>query len=203
MIRVIVFDLGNVVLNFDIRLIAQKIAKHSSLDENALFDLFFDSPLTQQHDEGKLSARKFYQEAMQKVGATIGFDEFKDIWNNIFVQNDEVAELVSRLAQSKQYKLILLSNINKMHFDYIKETFAIIRTFDHTLTSYEVGERKPHPKIYRAAIEAAGTDPHNILFIDDRMELVEGAKHLGINAIQFKDSAQLKNEMKKFQVTVN
>jgi len=199
-VKTVIFDLGNVVLKFDIRIIARKIAGKFSLNEDKLFNLFFDSPLTQIHDEGKIDAEEFHKQAMKKLGVEMGFGEFKEIWNDIFIENEDVIKLV--LLLSKKYKVFLMSNTNKMHFDYIKNKFDIIKKFDRIFTSFEVGEMKPHPKIYTEAIESANAEPGEIVFIDDRKELVEGAKELGIRAIQFENIDQLKGDLKKNGVKV-
>jgi len=199
-VKTVIFDLGNVVLKFDIRIIARKIAGKFSLNEDELFNLFFDSPLTQIHDEGKIDAEEFHKQAMKKIGVEMHFEEFKETWNDIFTENEDVIKLV--LFLSKTYKVFLMSNTNKMHFDYIKNKFDIIKKFDRIFTSYEVGEMKPHPKIYNEAIKSANAEPSEIVFIDDRKELIEGAKELGIRAIQFENIDQLKGDLKKNGVKV-
>ena len=194
-VRIIIFDLGNVLLKFDVRIIARKLAERFSLDEDKLFDLFFDSPLTGIHDDGKIDEREFHRRVMEMFNINMAFEEFRDIWVDIFTENTDVAELVQFLL--KKYKVFLMTNINKMHFDYIKGKFAIIKEFDKVFTSYEVGERKPHPKIFNAAISYADARPEEIVFIDDRKELIEGARKMGIRGIVFKDIQQLKEDLNK------
>ncbi|PIU41129.1 MAG: hypothetical protein COS99_07265 [Candidatus Omnitrophica bacterium CG07_land_8_20_14_0_80_42_15] len=197
-IKVIIFDLGNVVLKFDMRIIARKMAKRFSLNEDEVFQFFFDSPLTHIHDEGRISSKEFYHRAMEKLGIKMDFTEFKKIWLDIFTENNDVTKLI--LSLSKHYKIFLMSNTNKLHFDYIKTKFDIIKEFDCVFTSYEVGKLKPHPRIYNAAIKKAYVAPGNIIFIDDRKELVRGAKKVGIRAIQFKNIKKLKQDLVKNKV---
>lgn len=199
-ISTIIFDLGNVVIKFDIRIIARKLSEKFSLDEDKLFELFFDSPLTGIHDEGKIGGREFHKRAMKMLDIELGFEEFKDIWNDIFTENKEVLKLV--LDLSRQYTVFLMSNTNRMHFDYLNDKFGITNKFNRVFTSYEVGERKPHPKIYREAIKYASAKPEDMVFIDDREELVEGAKSVGMRGIRFRDIAQLKEDLIKNGVSL-
>ncbi len=194
-VKVIIFDLGNVILKFDMHLVSGEIAKRFSLDEARVYEFFFDSPLTGIHDEGKIDAREFHRQAMAAHNIDMDFNEFRKIWNRIFTENTEVTSLIPAL--SRKYRIFLMSNTNRMHFDYIKKQFGIIKRFDRIFTSYEVGERKPHPRIYEEAIKAAGAEPSDIVFIDDREELAEGARRLGIRAIQFKNITQLKEDLIK------
>ena len=46
---------------------------------------------------------------------------------------------------------------------------------------------KPDRAIYDAAIERAGVAAHEVFFTDDRLENVEGARAVGIDAVQFVD----------------
>lgn len=194
-VKTIIFDLGNVLLKFDIRIIAGKLAERFSLDEDKLFDLFFDSPLTGIHDDGKIDEREFHRRVMEMFNINMAFEEFREIWVDIFTENTDVVKLVRFL--SKKYNVFLMTNINKMHFDYIKGKFAIIKEFDKVFTSYEVGERKPHPKIFNAAISYADAKPDEMVFIDDRKELIEGAQKLGIRGIHYRDTDQLKKDLVK------
>lgn len=196
-IKVIIFDLGNVVLKFDIGIIAKKIAAKHNLNEHELFEFFFDSPLTQIHDEGKIDAKEFFKRVRASLNINMSFRQFKAIWSDIFTENKEIIDLLGVLFKSKKYKIYLMSNTNKMHFDYIKKRFKIIKEFDRIFTSYGVGERKPHPKIYLAAIKVAKTGPHNIIFTDDRKELTDAAKEFGIRGIHFRNAAQLKRDLEK------
>lgn len=53
--------------------------------------------------------------------------------------------------------------------------------FDAVILSFEVGARKPQPQIYRAALEAVRSEPHETLFVDDQPEYCDGAAALGLD----------------------
>jgi HAD superfamily hydrolase (TIGR01509 family) len=54
---------------------------------------------------------------------------------------------------------------------------------------------KPQPEIYRVAIEKAGCRPEECFYTDDIAEYVDGARRMGIDAVQFVGAAQLEREM--------
>lgn len=58
-------------------------------------------------------------------------------------------------------------------------------TFDHVLNSSALGSEKPHPPIYEAALEAAGVEASEALFVDDSLANVEAARQLGVRALRF------------------
>ena len=45
--------------------------------------------------------------------------------------------------------------------------------------SFEVGARKPQPAIYRAALEAVGSEAADAIFVDDQADYCDGARALG------------------------
>jgi len=173
-----IFDLGRVLVDFDHNISAAKIAKLTGKPQEWLYQLFFESELTKLFDEGKVSPREFYAELKKLTGLDISFDEFVLIWVDIFSQKDDMFELVKCLKND--YRLVLMSNVNTLQFEYIRKNFPIIAEFDGLVLSYEAGAMKPDPKIYQAAISAAKTMPEKIIYTDDRPELIEGGKKAGI-----------------------
>ncbi len=192
----IIFDLGRVLVRFDHSISAKKFAKRYGLDEKYLYGLFFDSRLTKLHDEGKLSSYEFYRAVKKKLMIKIKYKEFKGYWNDIFYPNPGMVKIIKRLKT--KYRLYLMSNTNKLHFEYIKSKFRIIKYFDKLILSYEVGKLKPDPIIYKHALRLANLPPNKVLYIDDRPELIKGAAKLGIDGIVFKSIYQLKRDLKKF-----
>ncbi len=57
--------------------------------------------------------------------------------------------------------------------------------FDVVVVSCEVGAAKPHPRIYEICLSRLGVDANQALFVDDRLENVDGAAKLGIRTLHF------------------
>jgi len=85
-----------------------------------------------------------------------------------------------------------------MRFGFIRERFPEILIFDDYVLSFEVGQIKPHPDIYRVALEKAEAKAEECLFIDDREDNIEGARQQGINSILFMNYNQLAASLKKY-----
>jgi HAD superfamily hydrolase (TIGR01509 family) len=75
-----------------------------------------------------------------------------------------------------------LTNTNPMHFDYFMRHMPLLQRFDHVIASFHVGHRKPEAQLFKAAAQLIGQSPEDILFIDDLMTNVEGAKAVGYQA---------------------
>ena len=70
-----------------------------------------------------------------------------------------------------------------------------LRHFHRLVLSHEVKAMKPQPEIYRAAIDAAQCRPEECFFTDDILEYVEGARRMGIDAVQFESRQQIEREL--------
>jgi len=96
------------------------------------------------------------------------------------------AHHVLRKIRSMGKKIGLVSNTFFPEEYHIRELdrFELTRYFDFTLYSVTFGYRKPHPAIFRRAIDLMKLLPEQLLFIGDRFrEDYLGAKENGMNAI--------------------
>ncbi len=195
-IKAIIFDLGNVLVDLDHINAAKRVAKFSEKSPQEIFNLFFDSELTGLFEEGRISPQEFFLKMKETINLRLEYDEFVPIWNEIFFlseKNRNVYNLTKSLRSN--YKLALLSNINILHFDYIKIFFPVFGAFHYIVTSYETGLRKPHPLIYQKTLEILNVSAENTFYTDDRSELIEKAKNLGIRSFTFQDINKLKEDL--------
>jgi len=203
-IKAIIFDLGNVLIDFDHTVAAKKISAFTTKTPPEIFNLFFDSGLTALFEEGKITPLEFFSKVKEMLNLTINYDEFLLIWNEIFFltkKNRSVYNLAKTLKN--RYKLILLSNINILHFEYLKKTFPVFDAFRYIITSFEVGFRKPRIEIYEKALEIINAAPANVFYTDDRAELVEEANRLGIRSFVFEGAEKLKADFLSVGINLN
>lgn len=195
MIRLIIFDLGKVILDFSHLTTAEGLARHSKhkryQDPGMIMkDMFLEGgKVIIRYDEGKMTSEEFFSWIKETFGLNISFLQFKRIWTEIFTENKGVGDLIERLK--KDFTLFLLSNTNELHFNYIKERFPVVHKFDRWVLSYETGLSKPDPEIYHLALSQAGVKPEEAIFIDDIAGHVRGAQSVGIHAVEFKSVEQI------------
>jgi len=192
---VIVFDLGNTLIRFDHNIAAKKIRHLIKVPYESLYQIFFDSPYTRAFEKGEVEERKFYEWIKEATGLEISYDEFVPIWNDIFWE-DEVSCGIARRLKASGYRLFLLSNINKLHFEHINSKFNILKIFDELILSYAVGSMKPEKAIFEEVIRKAGGDRKKILYIDDREDLIKEATAMGIKSIRFEGGEKLEKTLK-------
>ncbi len=195
----ILCDLGNVLINFDHRIAVKKILGHTPKREDDVYDLFFDSGLTELYEEGRLDPTEFFRRVKEFLKLDIEQSEFFPVWNEIFFEtplNKKMHEFLR--SAKKNYKLVMVSNLNVTHFEHLKKKMDIFNVFDKLILSYEVGHRKPAPEIYKAAFDSVGTRAEKSFYIDDRQDLINEAAKIGIKGIVFdgdKAFERLKNDL--------
>ena len=198
-IEVVLFDLGNVILPFNHYQIAEKLSRFSQKrelqDPQRIFSYLFnfEKGAINGYEVGKVSSLEFFQSLKEWLRLPISFEEFIPIWNDIFIENQKVSEIIRSLKGKK--KLGMVSNTNPLHFDYVLSKFPIVRVFDRWILSHEVGFKKPTVEIFQIAMEWASVEPEKILFIDDMKGHVEVAISLGMQGIHFISAPQLKQEL--------
>ena len=196
-IKAVIFDLGNVLIGFDHTIAVKKILKHTPKKSRDIYDLFFDSDLTQEFEKGKTGTLEFFQQVQAALELKISYGEFLPIWNEIFFSKPESEDFVGSLNSG--IKLALLSNINQLHYEYIREEFSsTIGLFepDKIIPSFRTGFIKPDKEIYDLALKALDVPRESVVYVDDRLDLIEAALSYGIKSIQFKSAKELKQ---KFQ----
>jgi len=195
-IKAVIFDLGNVLIDFDYHIAVNRISRFTDKSPNQIFDLFFDSTLTALFEEAKISSDEFFLKVKEMLKLKLDYNEFLPIWNEIFYlspKNEEVYKIV--ISLKKNYSLALISNINVLHLDYIKKKFSVFEPFQSIITSCQVKVAKPQPLIYRKTLDNLGVSPQNAFYTDDRPELVEEANRLGIKGFVFKGVQQLHKDL--------
>lgn len=195
-VEAIVFDLGNVLIDFDHRIAAGRISGFTDYSPKEIFNLFFDSELTGLFEQGKIQPQDFFRKVKEILRADIEYPEFLPIWNEIFFLSDKNHQVygLAKLLRCK-YRLALLTNINVLHFEYLKSAFGVFDVFDKVLASCELGLSKPNPQIYKKTLEILGVLPGETLYFDDRTELIESAAGLGIRSFLFRSVEQLKKDL--------
>lgn len=194
----IICDLGNVLINFDHTIAVKKILDYTPKKEEDIYSLFFDSPLTELYEEGRISTDEFFHSVKEFLKLQIDYNTFLPLWNEIFFETPLNIKMQEFLRKIKpRYKLIMISNINETHFGFLNKRMGIFNEFDKLVLSYEVGFRKPAPEIYKKALEFAATPPSKVFYIDDRRDLIETATNLGLKGIVFDGEIALERIVKE------
>ncbi|MHB1377173.1 MAG: HAD family hydrolase [Candidatus Humimicrobiaceae bacterium] len=192
-IKLVIFDIGKVILDFDHMITCNKLAKYSKKDAGYIYDFIFNSEMLDEYERGEINSMEIFSAISDELGLDISFEKFKEIWSNIFTIKEGIEQLIHQVKTLA--KIAVLSNTDEMHFEDIRDKVEIIKDFDWLFLSHETGYRKPEKEIFEYAINKTGISPENIIFIDDIQEFVKAANKLGITGILYKDIITLKKDL--------
>ncbi len=196
--KTLAFDLGRVIFGFDYAVALDRIKDKGASTEKIVSELM-DNNFGMDYEKGLLSSQEFYKDFKERFTVEIDFDEFKYIWSDIFWPIPETIKLIKKLRGT--YPLYMISNINELHFEHLYSKHSdVFKMFDGLVLSYKVKSVKPETAIYEALKKRCNCDYSDIIYIDDRKELIDEAKKLSLNCIRFVSTDQLISDLKKYDI---
>lgn len=187
----IIFDLGNVLVLFDIQITCRGLSKYSPFSADVIAKKIFGQRCMIDFETGKISGEEFYWFLCKNLEMELDQEGFKNIWSQMFWENTPTTSLLKILL--KRYQVFLLSNTNSFHFEYCWKNYPSLQLLDDFILSYKTGYMKPAPEIYRIAVEKADTNP--IIYIDDKPEFASAASENGLIGIHFQSPQQLHEDL--------
>ena len=189
-IEALLFDLGKVLINFNFETGLQALHSCCSISRDRLEEILWDENWIRRYERGEISTREFHKYLCDTADLRLELPQFCEMWSSVFVPGLMISEdLLAALKQ--RYPLILVSNTNEVHVEFVRANYRVLDYFDHHIFSCEVRSLKPASKIFEHAIAAAGSPPETLFFTDDREENIEAARRLGMHAHQFVSESRL------------
>lgn len=189
MIKNIVLDMGNVLLDFNPEFVLNTFC--SSDEEKEIIDReLFNGPEWALGDKGdikdkdrfglvKVRVPEKYHEALKKCA---------DNWD-ICMNPLEGAREFCEYAKDHGYGIYVLSNASDLFYTYFPK-FLPLDFFNGVFVSSDYLMLKPDVEIYKTFLKKYGLDAGECLFIDDRADNIAGAAKAGLNTFQFKGDYQ-------------
>ncbi|MGD9890761.1 MAG: HAD family hydrolase [Dehalococcoidia bacterium] len=192
-IRALILDLGNVLIHHDNDRLYRDLADASAGEPAVVLDALRSEGVGRMINTTDGPPSLVYEAIAPAIGFRGDLVAFSAIWNGIFTPYAAMTPIIEALRG--RVRLLVLSNTNAMHMDYIRAQLPVLDAFDAVLTSYELGMMKPEAAIYRAALSVAGVAPEEAAFFDDVLGHVEGARAAGIRGFLFTDARQFVQDL--------
>jgi putative hydrolase of the HAD superfamily len=195
MIKNVVFDIGLVLLGFDVKKYllslfdeetAMRVAKavflsgywheidRAVLSEDELLDLFFSA------DPG---VKEEIRTAYDRIGECVE----RRSWP---------IQVIDGLRE-QGYKVYYLSNMSEHVISKGQHAFDFVSHMDGGIFSCHVKAIKPDPEIYRRLFDKYGLVPEECIFIDDQPANIAMARKLGMKGIRFENYGQMQADLDK------
>ena len=195
-LRAVVFDYGMVLSGQPYSPAREELKRITGLSHEAFESCYWTDRLA--YDRGDLTGLAFWEKLVADAGLNLTAAEIAELnrWDaRMWTTADPPMLEWHKLLKDKGLKTAILSNMGDTVLESILETFAWIEDFDVLIWSYQHRLIKPDPEIYHLLLEKLGTAPEETLFVDDKLENIEAARHLGIQALQFSTIDQLRQDL--------
>jgi FMN phosphatase YigB (HAD superfamily) len=180
--KVVVFDLGKVLVDFDYSIAARRIASRGKMSFENLAPFLSQSPLLYRFETGFLTNEQFYSEVCAATGFTGDLSEFCQTFADIFVPIESMVELNTTLRK-RGIPTFIFSNTNDLAVGHIRRNFPFFNNFDGYILSYQHGAMKPDPKLYEVVESHTRRKGPEILYLDDRPENIATGAQRGWQVI--------------------
>jgi len=200
-IKNIIFDLGNVLINFK----PEQFLKRFVKDENHINKFIpkvIKVELWSKLDRGIISlqeARDKYLERYPEENNLLltFFNHWKEMLTPI-TQNIQIL----RELKGNDYRIYFLSNFIKEAYEYVQTRYEFLTLADGIVISSEIKYVKPEVKIYQHLLEKYNLNPEQCVFIDDVESNLPQAQSLKMKTIHYLKDTDLRSELRKLNVNM-
>ena len=193
-IKAIIFDFGNVLLEWNPRHVYRRFFQSEEEMEKFLHDVDFTDWNLQQ-DKGRPFAEGVSELSKQFPQYAELIQAYHDNWiHSIGKSLTGTIEIMKRLKKAG-YQLYGLSNWSAETFPMARRKYDFFNLLDDIVISGEVGAIKPEPAIFEIMLKRIGRPAAECLFIDDALANIEAARAMGFATVHFQSPERLENEL--------
>ncbi len=196
-IRNVVFDVGGVLLEWDPRSVIARLYPDPGT-QAVIRKQMFEHDDWHEFDRGTLSYAGAIEHFAKATGRSA--EETRALLHatrESLLPIEASVRMVEKLAAAGVH-LYLLSNMPVSTFDYLVKQHKFFGHFKHLVISGAILLVKPEPAIYKHLVEKTGIVPAESVFIDDLLKNVIAARECGFQAIQFRDPATCREELRAY-----
>lgn len=200
MIKNIVFDLGNVLVDFDpARFVLEKTADKEQ--QKLLIAEIFGSVDWLRFDKGTITKEELSQSVTARLPEELHeiAEELLTTWYNGLDPLPQMAEL-PQLLKDRGMSVYILSNAPQDYYLY-EGKIPSLHAFDGVFISSDWKLSKPDREIFRAFYSHFRLNPAECYFIDDTAANILAAEETGMRGFHFrKNYPALKSELSRLGV---
>lgn len=196
-IKNIIFDFGGVIIPVNVMAFAGGLLNLGCTDVLGMHERFMAEEVYSRFEKGEMSPGEFRQMLRTGLNDHATDEQLDKAWNLIIGEiPPHRVDFLDKLRS--KYRIFLLSNTNKIHYDFYQEQFRKIygypsldSLFEKAYYSFHLKLYKPDPAIFEFVMKDSGLKPEETLFVDDYTSNIEAAKKLGLHTIHLQEGMEV------------
>ncbi len=191
-----VFDIGNVLLDWDPRYLYRKLFADAERMEWFLREVLTRDWILET-DRGKPFQEAVAERAARYPDFATEIEAFDSRWLETI--SGPIAPSIALLEtlRARGVPIYAITNFSAQKFAVAREVFPFLARFDGIVVSGEEKLLKPDAAIYRLLLDRYGLAAADCLFIDDVAANIEGAHRIGMQGHHFRHADGLAGELRR------
>lgn len=190
-VEALLFDLGGVFVEIDFERVTARWADHAGLPAERVRERYRHDEAYERHERNEIDIGAYFAALRTSLGIDLTDAQFLDGWNALFVGPvpgfaEELARVAARLP------VYAFTNTNPAHEAHWSVRFADeLKPFRKVFVSSTIGLRKPDKAAFDHVCRDMGVPACRVLFFDDSLANVEGARRAGLQAVHVRSNADV------------
>lgn len=176
--RWLVFDLGGVLFDFNG---AAGVSALTQLPAEDAHQLLVCSTAVRDLETGRIGPNTFARQFAAELGLDLSDDAMLALWASWEAGPKPGALALLKRLRGKA-RLACLTNNNQIHWERLTTRHAVDTLFDRCFLSHEIRLHKPDPRIFEHLVAQLGLRPSEVIYFDDRQDIVTSARRFGLDA---------------------
>jgi putative hydrolase of the HAD superfamily len=181
-IKLVLFDMDNVLCDYDRGKRVACLAELAGASSEFVHQAIWDSGFELLGDSGALDTTDYLQGFGERIGYPLSLDEWVEARRRAMQADHAMLEIARRLRDTVD--IAVLTNNTTLVADHIDTLLPDLRPLfgSRIYTSAQFKAAKPDPRCYRLCLSELNAEPGTVLFVDDLVANVAGAREAGLFA---------------------
>ena len=192
--KVVVFDIGNVILNWDPDLLYADLIPDAA-DRDAFYQRAGMHEMNLDVDRGAPFKQRIYAQADAHPDDADLIRAWHDRWTEMLTPEITGTSDLLRQLKAQGTAVYALSNFGVDSYTLAQSIYPILNEFDREYISGRMKVIKPDPEIYAQLERDSGFSGPDLCFFDDRHDNVKVARDRGWQAHVFENPAKMRQDL--------
>ena len=201
-IDTVIFDLGNVLIQWDPRHLFRKIFGSDDVAMEHFLSVVCTPEWNEEQDRGRLWQDAVAEAVARHPQHESNINAYFDRWSEMIPGEVEGTVKILEQLRGLNLRLLALTNWSAETFHFAEARFPFLDWFEGIVVSGRERIIKPDPAIFKLIIERYHLHAEKTVFIDDNVRNVEAAEREGLHGVHFQSADELVAQLRALRISL-